>query len=437
MRLEQCHRGHLRDWIFPVINTAKLYSRLFVKLSTTKLSEKPTTDIRAHFLVKKKKRSIPKERISSREILSDARNIYRAKPYKPKMAAAALAPFAPSNVPEGEYVENLNMTVMCPDCKEFPPNIVEEFASGDMVCGSCGLVLGDRIVDTRSEWRTFSNDDQGNDDPSRVGDAANPLLHGSQLQTTIAFGDGTGRARDLHRAQNKSTHDKATKGLLAAYKEIGAHCDAVNIPKNVADTAKHLFKVVDDAKAFKGKSQEAIIAGCIFIACRQCKVPRTFREIYALTKVSKKDIGRTFKALEKFFASESIKGSLQSGGVASGPDEYQTTTSTNASDLCLRYCNQLGLKNQYVRVAQGLAEKMSTVGDLAGRSPLSVAAACIYMASSLLGNPKSAKEISQVAGVSDGTIRTAYKYLYQERERLIEPEWIAGGKGKMENLPTS
>ena len=206
------------------------------------------------------------------------------------------------------------MTVMCPECKEFPPNLVEEFASGDMVCGSCGLVLGDRIVDTRSEWRTFSNDDQGNDDPSRVGDAANPLLHGSQLQTTIAFGDGTGRARDLHRAQNKSTHDKATKGLLAAYKEIGAHCDAVNIPKNVADTAKHLFKVVDDAKAFKGKSQEAIIAGCIFIACRQCKVPRTFREIYALTKVSKKDIGRTFKALEKFFASEAVKGSLQSGG---------------------------------------------------------------------------------------------------------------------------
>jgi transcription initiation factor TFIIB len=262
----------------------------------------------------------------------------------------------------------------------------------------------------------------------------------------------------LHRAQNKSTHDKATKGLLAAYKEIGAHCDAVNIPKNVADTAKHLFKVVDDAKAFKGKSQEAIIAGCIFIACRQCAVPRTFREIYALTKVSKKDIGRTFKALEKFFASESVKSSLATGGkfilsdiafaiyvnsllqgVASGSDnQYQTTHSTNAADLCIRYCNQLGLNGQqFVKVSQGLAEKMSTVGDLAGRSPLSVAAACIYMASNLLGKPKSAKEISQVAGVSDGTIRTAYKYLYQERERLIEPEWIADGKGKMENLPPS
>lgn len=354
-----------------------------------------------------------------------------------------------------EWSENLNMTLMCKDCKEFPPNLVEEFSSGDMVCGSCGLVLGDRIVDTRSEWRTFSNDDQGNDDPSRVGDGANPLLNGSQLQTTIAFGDGSARSRDLLRAQGKSSTDKATKGLLAAYKEIGAHCDAVSIPKNVSDTAKHLYKLVDDAKAFKGKSQEAIIAGCIFIACRQCGVPRTFREIYALTKVSKKDIGRTFKALEKFFASESQTKALATNtgklgvdamilllyinslpkGVQSN-DTYQTTTSTNAKDLCLRYCSQLGLNNQqFVKVSQGLADKMSTVGDLAGRSPLSVAAACIYMASYLLGKPKSPKEISQVAGVSDGTIRTAYKYLYQERERLIEKEWIADGKGNMENLP--
>lgn len=214
--------------------------------------------------------------------------------------------------------ENLNMQMICRDCKEVPPNLVEEFSSGDMVCGSCGLVLGDRIVDTRSEWRTFSNDDQGNDDPSRVGDGANPLLNGSQLQTSISFGDGpNGRNRELHRAQNKATHDKGTKGLLTAYKEVGALCDAIGIPKNVSDTAKHLFKMVHDAGAFKGKSQETIIAGCIFIACRQCKVDRTFREIFALTKVTKAEIGRIFKALEKFFAAQNqqkVKDAEQIGG---------------------------------------------------------------------------------------------------------------------------
>ena len=217
-------------------------------------------------------------------------------------------PLKMANGSQDAWKENLNNTMTCPECKEFPPNLKEEFSSGDMVCGSCGLVLGDRIVDTRSEWRTFANDDQGNDDPSRVGDGANPLLNGSQLQTSISFNDGAnGRSRDLHRAQNKATHDKSTKGLLAAYKELGAFCDSISIPPNVAGYAKHLFKKVDDAKAFKGKSQDTIIAGCLFIACRQLGVPRTFREIFALTKVSKAEIGRIFKALEKFFDSENRK----------------------------------------------------------------------------------------------------------------------------------
>jgi transcription initiation factor TFIIB len=434
-----------------LVNTAKLHSELFVKVSTQLLYNKPITDIKTRTIVSRKRKEARKRK-PKRPVFDKLDNIYRPKAYKPKMMAQPLVEKPLGEKGVAEWSENLNMTAICKDCKEFPPNLVEEFSSGDLVCGSCGLVIGDRIVDTRSEWRTFANDDGNNDDPSRVGDGANPLLNGSQLTTQIAYGDGS-RSHDLHRAHGRSTADKATKSLLAAYKEIGAHCDAVNIPKNVSDTAKHLYKLVDDAKAFKGKSQEAIIAGCIFIACRQCGVPRTFREIYALTKVSKKDIGRTFKALEKFFAEDSKdKVSVSVGGKSNvrdvnchsiltvlsqgSQDQYKTTTSTNAKDLCLRYCSQLGLKNQqFVKVSQGLADKMSTVGDLAGRSPLSVAAACIYMASYLLGKPKSPKEISGVAGVSDGTIRTAYKYLYQERERLIEPEWIADGKGNLDNLP--
>lgn len=77
------------------------------------------------------------------------------------------------------------------------------------------------------------------------------------------------------------------------------------------------------------------------------------------------------------------------------------------------------------------------MGDLAGRSPLSIVAASIYMASFLMGHGKSAKEISGVAHVSDGTIRGAYKQLYAERERLIDPAWIKDGKGDMSKLPIS
>ncbi len=48
---------------------------------------------------------------------------------------------------------DLAVRLICPDCKDPNPKIVEEFESGDLVCGDCGLVLGDRIVDTRSKCK--------------------------------------------------------------------------------------------------------------------------------------------------------------------------------------------------------------------------------------------------------------------------------------------
>ncbi|WVW79580.1 hypothetical protein I302_101549 [Kwoniella bestiolae CBS 10118] len=46
---------------------------------------------------------------------------------------------------------NLNVRHLCPNCRTDPPNIIEEYSKGDLVCGDCGTILGDRIVDTRSE----------------------------------------------------------------------------------------------------------------------------------------------------------------------------------------------------------------------------------------------------------------------------------------------
>ena len=51
------------------------------------------------------------------------------------------------------YGPDLAVRLICPECRDPNPFIVEEFGSGDLVCGTCGLVLGDRVVDTRSEWR--------------------------------------------------------------------------------------------------------------------------------------------------------------------------------------------------------------------------------------------------------------------------------------------
>ena len=50
-------------------------------------------------------------------------------------------------------------------------------------------------------------------------------------------------------------------------------------------------------------------------------------------------------------------------------------------------------------------------------------------------DPKTAKEIATVAGVSDGTIRTSYKLLETKKDEVVDPEWLKDGKGDMSLLP--
>lgn len=342
---------------------------------------------------------------------------------------------APVQQQDDEYRDDLNVILICPDCRENPPNIVEEFSAGDTLCGSCGRVLSERGIDTRSEWRTFSNDDQGNDDPSRIGDAANPLLHGSQLQTEIGFGDGGLRVRELSRAHNRSNHDKQNKSLQAAYGQISTLCDSSNITRVTAETAKLLFRMTDDAKLFKGKSQDAIIAGCIFIACRQHNQQRSFREIFKMTNVSKKEVGRTFKTLEAFLQKKQKESGPQvaGNGAVLDTNSFSTGGSTSAANLMPRACAKLGLGSIQL-IAEECAQIVTEQGVAAGRSPLSIAGAVIYLVSHLMGKPKSPKEIGLAVEVSDGTIRTAFKQMHAVQNSIIQERWIEKG-GDRSKIP--
>ena len=72
-------------------------------------------------------------------------------------------------------------------------------------------------------------------------------------------------------------------------------CDRINLPRTITDRANALFKKVHDGKNLRGRSNDAISSACLYIACRQEGVPRTFKEIVAVSTVSKKEIGRCFK----------------------------------------------------------------------------------------------------------------------------------------------
>jgi len=354
------------------------------------------------------------------------------------MAPAAVMPMEGEDVP----AENLNIRLICKECLEDPPNLIEDWKEGTMVCASCGLVLMTDMIDYKSEWRKFQNDDQGSDDPSRVGDASNPLLNGSQLSTQIAYVGGDGRNRELQRAQNRANEDKNNKALLEGYRQIEQYTDTIGLPSNVADLAKLLYKntvespKTDSPKAIRGKSTDVFVAGCFLIACRQRGVPRSFKEITKLTNVPKKEIGRVFKSLEEHFKKQSRHNRASTGNHPDG-DTYQSTTSTAPKDLCGRFGGILGLSIPISIIAGECAALLLSSGILAGRSPLSVAAAALYIISNLMGHPKTAKEVGEACGVSDGTIRMAWKRVHEEKDRydIIQEDWIRKG-GDRERLPS-
>jgi len=219
--------------------------------------------------------------------------------------------------------------------------------------------------------------------------------------------------------------------LQAAFSQIATLCDSQNISKPTAEVAKQLFRATDDAKLFKGKSQDAIIAGCIFIACRIQNQQRSFREIFKMTNVSKKEVGRTFKQLESFIQhmhkSPTAPGSFDTSNLATGG-------TTNAENLMPRACAKLNLESHVQLVAEECARVVTEQGIAAGRSPLSIAGACLYLVSHLMQQPKSPKEIGLAVEVSDGTIRTAYKLMHAQQDKIIKEDWIRRG-GNRDKLP--
>ncbi|XP_065829497.1 transcription initiation factor IIB-like [Oscarella lobularis] len=286
----------------------------------------------------------------------------------------------------------------CPNHPEV--ELIEEYHAGDMICSQCGLIVGDRVINVASEWRTFSND-KSTKDNSRVGSSENPLLHKDELSTGIAIAPRAavdGEMGYLNK-MNRSSMGGQDRSLIRGFKEISTMADRISLPRTIVDRTNVLFKQVDAEKHLKGRSSDAIAAACLYIACRQEGVPRTFKEICAVSKVSKKEIGRCFKLILR--------------ALETSVDLVQT------SDFMSRFCANLGLSSDIQRAANHIARKAVELEICPGRVYTSVAAAAIYMASQASTMKKFQKEVGSVVGVAETTIRAIYRLIYPERAKLF------------------
>ncbi|KAJ2299802.1 transcription initiation factor IIB [Coemansia sp. RSA 2611] len=308
-------------------------------------------------------------------------------------------------------------TVICPDCRGMAPKLIHDFASGDLLCGGCNTAVGDRLIGSHSAWRSAMKHSRQAEEDARILMSLQTASPRSD-DTISSFGRGDGdsggsspvsleKGAILSRALRSRTHDRVAaqrherqeRNLMRAFGEISAACTTMDLPPVINSTARDLFKRVEAENLHRGKNIDAIIATCIFLACRQKSLPRTFKEICALTKVPRKDIGRTFKFLKEKLGAEA--------------------SPMSSDDLMTRFCANLSLLSSAQECAVMLNQMAKQRDTLAGKSPVSIAGACIYMASHLVGQPRDAKVISHVAGVSEVTIKNSYKLLFADRYQLV------------------
>lgn len=67
-----------------------------------------------------------------------------------------------------------------------------------------------------------------------------------------------------------------------------------------------------------------------------------------------------------------------------------------------------------------VANRAVDFGTLAGKSPISLVASCLYLVSLLSNDPKSSKDIAEIAGCTEATLKNAYRLLYESREELTK-----------------
>ena len=86
-----------------------------------------------------------------------------------------------------------HLTDKCQECES--KNLVHDYDTGETICGDCGLVLYEQMMDKGPEWRAFTSEEKAS--RSRVGMPTSYSIHDKGLSTTISQVDRDAFGRKL------------------------------------------------------------------------------------------------------------------------------------------------------------------------------------------------------------------------------------------------
>jgi transcription initiation factor TFIIB len=296
----------------------------------------------------------------------------------------------------------------CPECGS--SHLVRDYERGELVCQDCGLVIDESEIDLGPEWRAF--DAEQTSEKARTGAPMTLTIHDKGLTTEISWKntDSYGKSiptrnrAQLYRIRKWQKRIKisnaAERNLAQALQEMERMAANLDLPKDVRETAALIYRKAVKENMIRGRSIDGVVAASLYAACRMLGIPRTLEEIASVTRVKKKEIGRIYRMMGRVLKLQILP---------SKPEDYID-----------RFCSKLKLSSEVKKRALEIL-RMAAEQDLtSGRGPMGVAAAAIYIAAIENNERRTQREVAEVAGVTEVTIRNRYKELTEKLGIQVE-----------------
>ncbi|MEM2960661.1 MAG: transcription initiation factor IIB, partial [Candidatus Bathyarchaeia archaeon] len=306
---------------------------------------------------------------------------------------------AEEDIEEVRSAPQLILVDKCPECDG--TNLISDPDTGEVICGNCGLVVQESIMDKGPEWRAFTQEEK--ESRSRVGIPTSFSVHDKGLSTAIDKIDRDALGRKiplnarlqmwrLRKWQIRSrVHSSIDRNLAQAMTEIDRLSDKLAIPSAVKERAAVMYRKALDQGLVRGRSIAAIAAASLYAACRVTGTPRNLKEIAEASLVGRKDVARCYRLLLR---------ELNLTMPIADPIIYISKISERA-----------GIPGHVQTLALKILNEAKHKRVSAGKDPVGLAAAALYIASYLSGEKKTQKEIADAAGVTEVTVRNRYKTL--------------------------
>lgn len=298
----------------------------------------------------------------------------------------------------------------CPECGSTA--VILSGDTGELVCGSCGLVLTTQRLSQSAEWRAFTQEERA--ERVRVGSPTSILKADKGLSTTIRSVDKDAYGRSvpysmrrqmlrLKRWQSQVQYGtSAERNLLIALSELDRMSDKLRISRDIQERAAQLYRKALETGLVRGRSIASMASACLYAACRSLQRPRSLKEVASASKVRIKEIARCYRLI------------LRELQVSMPIPEPKAYISKIAAKLSIPEKTQ-------IEAAQVLNEARRK-RIIAGKDPKGMAAAALYVACVRTGVQRTQKDIANAAEVTEVTVRNRYKGLKEAFGSLAKTE---------------